>query len=271
MKISRTIPGQNSGALTEMKASPQTEDGYTRVANELLEAILGYKFTQRQLLVVFAVIRKTYGYGKKTDDMSAAQLGAICGMQRNHVTEVIGQLVQMNVLTRAPGSYGLVLGLNKAHNHWSYVPASPKLVLVPIQDKTSPDLGQVGSPKLGHTKENLPKEKQKKVPRAEKSFQEWIADCQQLEIKPIPEDDPAILYGLELGMPEDYIRYAWVEFRRKFSLPGSKKYKNWNQHFQNAVRENWFKIWFQDESNSWLLTTRGKQIEAELKAKKKND
>ncbi|WP_374993057.1 replication protein, partial [Burkholderia multivorans] len=53
-----------------MKPSPQIEDGYTRIANELYEAILGFGFTQRQLLVLLTVLRKTYGYGKKEDDMS---------------------------------------------------------------------------------------------------------------------------------------------------------------------------------------------------------
>ena len=168
-------------------ATPQLEDGFTRIANELFEAVLGFGFTQRQILVLLTVLRKTYGYGKKEDDMSAAQIGQICNTGRNHVTEVIGQLVAMNVLTRASGTYGLVLGINKSHKKWTKIvpnrdtpsqkgtskdifngvdmpstPSSPNLGLVPNQDKSSPKLGHVDSPDLGHTKENLSKETQKK-------------------------------------------------------------------------------------------------------------
>lgn len=249
-------------------AAPQLEDGFTRIANELLEAILCFGFTQRQLLVVFVIIRKTYGFGKKVDDMSAAQIGDLCNMGRNHVTEVIGQLVRMNVLIRAPGTFGLRIGINKSYNAWNKDATSPKSGLsevVPNRDKSSPNLGQVDSPKLGHTKENLPKETQKKVSRPELSFSEWIESCQKTGEKPIPENDPVFDYAKELGLPIEYVRFSWVEFKRKY-LDSKKKYKRWNQHFSNAVRENWYGIWFEKDGD-WQLTTRGKQIQKELKAK----
>ena len=246
-----------------MKATPQVEDGYTRIANELFEVILFSKFTQRQLLVIFSIIRKTYGYGKKTDDMSAAQIGQICGMERNHVTEVIGQLVQINVLTRAPGAYGLILGVNKNHHEWLEKDASPKSGLVPNREDASPNLGQVDSPKLGHTKENLPKENQKKEPRQEKSFKKWMEECRELDVLPIRKDDSIFEYAEKLGIEVDYIRYAWIEFKRKYSS-STKKYKNWSQHFGNAVRENWYGLWF-EKDGVWHLTTRGKQVAQELR------
>ncbi|MEX3933309.1 replication protein [Paraburkholderia phymatum] len=171
--------------------TPQLEDGFTRIANELFEAILGFGFTQRQLLVLLTVLRKTYGYGKKEDDMSAGQIGQMCGVKRNHVTEVIGQLAAMNVINRRAGVYGSVLGINKNHRRWvvpnrdtlsqigtttssvegidlSTTNSSPELGLVPNRDADSPELGQVDSPKSGHTKENLPKENQQKE-RAQKN------------------------------------------------------------------------------------------------------
>lgn len=41
------------------------DDGYTRVANELLEAIASADLTARQLKVMLAYVRKTYGFNKK--------------------------------------------------------------------------------------------------------------------------------------------------------------------------------------------------------------
>lgn len=53
-------------------ASPQTEDGYIRIANELLDAILMFPFSKRQLKVVLALIRKIYGFNKKADDLASS-------------------------------------------------------------------------------------------------------------------------------------------------------------------------------------------------------
>jgi phage replication O-like protein O len=99
-------------------AGPQLEDGYLRIANELFDAILSFKFTYRQIKVLMAVARKTYGYGKKSDDISASQIGEICGLQRQHVATALVELEQLNVLFRAPGKYGTVTSINKRHSEW---------------------------------------------------------------------------------------------------------------------------------------------------------
>lgn len=122
-------------------AGPKLENGHIRIANELFDAILGFHFSGRQLAVLLAVVRKTYGYGKKEDDVSASQIGALCGVKRNHVTEALHQLAAMGVITLSRGSYGMLVGINKHHETWKKEAASPKSGLVPNRD--------VGSPKSG--------------------------------------------------------------------------------------------------------------------------
>ena len=97
---------------------PSLEDGYLRIANELFDAILRFGFTHRQQSVLLAVIRKTYGYGKKRDDMSASQLGELCGIARNHVTEALKDLEEMGVIEKWDGQFGCVIGVNKRHKEW---------------------------------------------------------------------------------------------------------------------------------------------------------
>ena len=58
------------------------DDGYTRIANELLEAVMAADLTARQLKVVMAVIRKTYGFGKKFDRVSNTQIAAMTGIHQ---------------------------------------------------------------------------------------------------------------------------------------------------------------------------------------------
>jgi phage replication O-like protein O len=100
-------------------ASPQLEDGYVRIANELYDAILEKLSSYRHVKVVMAVIRKTYGYGKKEDDITISQLASLTGIHRNHVGATIKSLEQMRVINPVrAGQYGLVIGINKHHGQW---------------------------------------------------------------------------------------------------------------------------------------------------------
>ncbi len=104
--------------MARTQNSPQVEDGYIRIANSLLEAILAFGFTQRELLVVMAIMRKTYGFNKKADDMSASQIAALCNMARSHVTATLGSLAGRNVITKSTGRFGSVIGIQKNHRLW---------------------------------------------------------------------------------------------------------------------------------------------------------
>ena len=272
------------------EASPQVEDGFTRVANELLEAILRFGFTQRQLLVLLTVIRKTYGFGKKEDDMSASQIAAMCSMHRPHVATVLGELDRMNVISKSPGRYGMLIGVNKQYSNWLPIeratkvgagPAPLELVHsgstesvhgctesvhgegVPNRYSTSTESVQVDSTESVHTKENLPKETQKKgrARRSEITLVEWLAACKASGEMSIPKDDPIFDYADKQKLPIDFVRFAWLEFRRKYTENG-KKQKDWRATFRNAVRENWYSLWFEKDGD-FVLTTRGTQVKRE--------
>jgi phage replication O-like protein O len=53
--------------------SPQLENGYTRIANELLDALIRYRIPGEERQVLDVIIRKTYAYGKKEDRISLSQ------------------------------------------------------------------------------------------------------------------------------------------------------------------------------------------------------
>ena len=104
--------------LANYNGNPQVEDGYTKIANELLDAILLFDFSERQCKIVFAIIRKTYGYNKKQDDISLSQLSAITKIPNNHVSSIISKLVEMNVIIKNKGKFANVLSINKAYDSW---------------------------------------------------------------------------------------------------------------------------------------------------------
>ena len=89
------------------------------------------------------VIRKTYGYNKKRDDMSASQIADVCGLARPHVVKTLGELAEMNVIFKQSGKFGTVVEINKQYRSWAStksvsgstetVSRSTELVLVPKQ------------------------------------------------------------------------------------------------------------------------------------------
>lgn len=104
---------------------PQTEDGFTRLANELLDAIIRFDFTKRQYAVLLAVVRKTYGYNKKADALSIYQISVMTGIDRAHISKAVAELHAMNVLTKAENgrvAHGQIvpeISINKNYKTWS--------------------------------------------------------------------------------------------------------------------------------------------------------
>lgn len=93
-----------------------TDEGYTRIANELLEAIAGADLTARQLKVMIAVIRKTYGFQKKSDRIADIQIAELTGLSRQNVNKAKKDLLSMNCLVMD----GNKIGPNKEISAWTF-------------------------------------------------------------------------------------------------------------------------------------------------------
>ncbi|WP_318559563.1 replication protein [Providencia stuartii] len=98
----------------ETKRVADTDDGYTRIANELLESLSCCNLTVRQLRVMLAIIRKTYGFGKKVDRISDSQLADVSGLSRQNVNKAKKELISMNYIILE----GNKIGVNKEVSAW---------------------------------------------------------------------------------------------------------------------------------------------------------
>jgi phage replication O-like protein O len=152
----------------DQSRAPQVEDGHTRIANELFEAILRFGLTAREWAVIMTIVRKTYGYNKKQDDISASQIGALCGLARPHVTATLKKLETKKIIHKRAGTYGSVIGIQKHYTRWTKddratEKPNTELVLVPNQYEASTNSVQIDSPESVHTKDNLSKENQQKT------------------------------------------------------------------------------------------------------------
>lgn len=80
-------------------AEIQVENGnYSRIHNAILEAIYGGDFTARELKCLLFLLRKTYGYSKKSDAISYEQFAAATGIARRHVMATMQGLASRNVV-----------------------------------------------------------------------------------------------------------------------------------------------------------------------------
>lgn len=99
----------------------------------------------------------------------------------------------------------------------------------------------------------------KETKRPKLPLADWLAQCAASGTKAIPDDDPVRSYCAKAGIPADYLRLCWFEFKARYLEQTEKTYADWRAVFRNSVRQNWLKLWFFDQDGQYLLTTAGKQ------------
>ncbi|HDP6913894.1 replication protein [Escherichia coli] len=107
--------GRGNFAEQELRVA-DIDDGYTRFANELLEAIASADLTARQLKVMLAYVRKTYGFNKKTDRIADEQIAQLTGLSRQNVNKAKKELISMNCLFMD----GNKIGVNREVSAWQF-------------------------------------------------------------------------------------------------------------------------------------------------------
>jgi len=80
-------------------ASPQVEDGHLDIANELVEALARGCPGNGEGQVLWAIIRKTYGWHKKEDSISFSQIVELTGLSRRMVIYAIQNLEAQQIIT----------------------------------------------------------------------------------------------------------------------------------------------------------------------------
>ncbi|MFJ5980186.1 replication protein [Enterobacter cancerogenus] len=133
------------------------DDGYTRIANELLEAVMAADLTARQLKVVLAVIRKTYGFGKKFDRITNTQIAMMTGIHHTHVCKAKNEMIAMNIIV----TNGLNIGVNKVISEWSFEVSQVSETLADSANKTLANLANGYKPTQLNTKETIQKKEKK--------------------------------------------------------------------------------------------------------------
>jgi len=105
--------------MPEQPRSVQVEDGFTRIAHGIMEALALADLGKRHYKIMLVMCRQTYGYNKKSDEVSLSQFHDKTGILPPNVSTAIDELVDMRVLLKTPGKYAACLAVNKAYAQWT--------------------------------------------------------------------------------------------------------------------------------------------------------
>lgn len=125
-------------------ANPQRENGYTAIANEILDALGHIRIPGEARQVLDVIIRKTYGYQKKEDRISISQLCSATGLKKQTVHKALGKLRAMNLVTQKGDTKGNTLGFQKDFEKWMPL---PKKVTVTQLGTAVTNMGYKSNPK----------------------------------------------------------------------------------------------------------------------------
>ncbi len=103
-------------------ASPQLENGYTRIANEIMEALAHIRISGEAWQVLGVIIRKTYGFNKKEDKIALSQFCLATGLKKNTVCRGLHKLFSMNLITKKENGIANIYALNKDFDTWKPLP-----------------------------------------------------------------------------------------------------------------------------------------------------
>lgn len=194
-------------ALQELRVA-DLDDGFTRIANELLEAVMHAGLSQHQLLVFMAVMRKTYGFNKKSDWVSNEQLSELTGILPHKCSAAKSVLVKRGILTQT----GRVIGINKTVSEWSSLPVKGtekkpylKKVTLPESGKKSlPESGNAYYPNQVNTKDKHTKDNKDNINNPPKSPRAVSFDASAVQL---PDWLSAEIWS------------SWVAYRRDLKKP----------------------------------------------------
>ncbi|EGJ4183101.1 replication protein [Salmonella enterica] len=200
------------------------DDGFTRIANEILEAVMRAGLSQHQLLVFMAVMRKTYGFNKKSDWVSNEQLSELTGILPHKCSAAKSALVKRGILTQT----GRVIGINKTVSEWSSLPVKGtekkpylKKVNLPESGKKSlPESGKKSLPESG--KKSLPESGNGYYPNQVNTKDTITKDSKDNSNKP-PKSPRAVSFDASSVQLPDWLSSitwsSWVEYRRDLKKP----------------------------------------------------
>lgn len=117
---------------------PQLENGYTRIANEILEILAKTPISATQFRILMVILRYTYGYGEKTAKLSIGFIAKETGISERQAKRELNRLIESKIIKveeEATFTRARTLSFNKYYNEW-HIWDRPEVVPAERQDGT---------------------------------------------------------------------------------------------------------------------------------------
>ena len=169
-------------------ANPQLSNGYTKIANELLEAICRLNISGNEMRILLYIIRRTYGFNSSYAEMPLSEISVAVGIRSVHVSRALKRLAELNIIERhsSKGVSPQTVSLVKNYDKWAVenciVLPLPKTVTVTkngnptITKNGNPTITKNGNPTITkngnctykeNIKENIKERVKERTPRGE--------------------------------------------------------------------------------------------------------
>lgn len=113
-------------------ANPQKENGYTAIANEIMEALAKTRIPGQARQVLDFILRKTYGWNKKESVVSLPEFVEGTGLSKVAICKSLNKLLDMNIITKLGNAkshftklgndYSITYGFQKQYKLWKTLP-----------------------------------------------------------------------------------------------------------------------------------------------------
>jgi len=245
--------------MEDKQQIPQLENGYLRIANEIVDKLCSYRLSGEEWMVLLTILRKTYGYQKKEDVISLSQFFKATGLAKPSICRAINKLVEKKVISKKATGNGYSYCFNKIFTTWKPLAKKRPISSIVNDHLQKSDLlltkkrPQKKYIKENITKENniyiLPKEKKEKSPTPQAELVSYFAEIFEKRFgnKYLARKEEFIMMAnlLKAYSPEDlkkYIRrFLYLgkdEFPAKLGFRIGIFYKFINEVISNASPYN---------------------------------
>ena len=166
-------------------ANPQLSNGYTKIANELLEALCRLNISGNEMRILLYIIRRTYGFNRSYAEMPLSEISAAVGIRKNHVSEVLNRLSAKNIieLHSNRGIKPQTISIVKNYEKWAVEscavlpflktgtvpenrnPTIPEIGNPTVPENRNPTIPEIGNPTYKEKKENIKERGKERTPR----------------------------------------------------------------------------------------------------------
>ena len=114
-------------------ANPQTEDGFLKLANEIVDELARLHLSGNQWRILWVVLRQTYGWNQKEARISVTQFCQKTGLDRRNAARELKSLIDRKIVVKNDNSFIASYRFQKDFSQWK--PLSKTTPIVKIDNK----------------------------------------------------------------------------------------------------------------------------------------